>query len=279
MSAVRNTLVGAAIAAAFAVAAPSASAANAVTFKPWGNGAGNAPSLGVNDVLSVTKTGVGSNNYSDNPALNNASWAHSGGSPWYTFFLTSAADVSINLVPTAGAGVSFNPGMTVWASGGSKFDGGTGNFDDVGENGWNSPHSFNMIGQIGAAGTLWSTGSFGNQIETLAYAITNTELDGAGNGWGETIAAGVVKDVSTSNTFERGVTGSATGNSIRMDFSAMQSGWYTIFFGGTNGDYTATSYDLRVSANAIAAVPEPGSWALMIGGLGLVGALARRRKG
>lgn len=277
MSAMRSTLLSAAITAAFALAAPTASAANSISFKPWGDGAGNAPSLDIDQVLSVTKSGVGSNNYSDNPSLNNAAWAHSGGSPWYTFFLTAAADVSINLTPTAGSEALFNPGMTVWASGSTKFDGGTGNFDDVGENGWNSPHSFNMIGQIGAAGTLWSTGEYGNQLETLAYAITNTDLNGAWNGWGETIVAGVVKDVSTSNTFEKGVSGTAVGNSIQMNFSGMQSGWYTIFFGGTNGDYTATSYNLSVSA--VAAVPEPGSWAMMIGGLGLLGALARRRKG
>jgi hypothetical protein len=134
-----------------------------------------------------------------------------------------------------------------------------------------------MIGQIGSPGTLWSNGEYGNQLETLAYAITNTALNGAGNGWGDTIVAGVVNDVSSSNTFENGVSGSAVGNSIYMKFSSMQSGWYTVFFGGTNSDYTSTSYNLSVSA--VAAVPEPGTWAMMVAGLGVLGALARRRRG
>jgi glycerophosphoryl diester phosphodiesterase len=34
-----------------------------------------------------------------------------------------------------------------------------------------------------------------------------------------------------------------------------------------------------VGAAAVAAVPEPGTWALMVGGLGLIGVLARRRAG
>lgn len=273
MSALRSTLLTAAITAAFSLAAPTASAANSISFKPWGDGAGTAPELSVGETLSVTKSGVGANNYADNPSLLNSAWAHSGGSPWYTFFLTGEADVSISLTPTDGAGVEFNPGMTVWASGSSKFDGGTGNFDDVAANGWNSPHSMNVVGQIGDAGTLWSTGEYGNQIETLAYAVTGESHAASENGWGETISTGL-HDVSIGNTFENGVSGSAIGNSIYMNFTRMKSGWYTIFFGGTNSDYTAKSYNLSVSA-----VPEPGSWAMMMGGLGLLGALARRRKG
>jgi hypothetical protein len=272
----RPGVLSAAVAAGFVIAMPSAQAANAVTFKPWGDDAGNAPSLNVGDVLSVTKGGVGASNYSDNPSLLNAAWAHSGGAPWYTFFLTAEADVSISLTPTDGAGTLFNPGMTVWASGDTKFNGGTADFDDIAMNGWNSPHSFNVVGQIGDAGTLWSTGANGNQLETLAYAVTGESHAAADNGWGETIQTGF-HDVSVSNTFEQGITGSASGNSILMQFSSMQSGWYTIFFGGTNHDLTAVSYDLSVAA--VAAVPEPEACAMLLAGLAMVGAIARRRRG
>jgi hypothetical protein len=48
-----------------------------------------------------------------------------------------------------------------------------------------------------------------------------------------------------------------------------------VFFGGTNTDYTGVSYTLSVSA--VAAVPEPESWAMLLGGLGLIAAIARRR--
>lgn len=271
----KSTIIGAAIVGAFALSSPSAFAANAITFKAWGNGAGTAPTLDVGGSLSVTKSGVGASNYADNPSLLNAAWAHSGGSSWYTFFLANEADVTLSLLPTDGPGTVFNPGVTVWASGDSKFNGGTGNFDDVSANGWNSPHSFNAVGQIGDAGTLWSTGSYGNQLETLVYAVTGETHLAAENGWGEDILQGV-HDVSVSNTFEEGITGSAVGNSITLQFSKMKSGWYTVFFGGTNNDLTAVSYDMSVSAAA--AVPEPESYAMLLAGLAVIGAMARRRR-
>ena len=48
-----------------------------------------------------------------------------------------------------------------------------------------------------------------------------------------------------------------------------------------NGSTTAPgSYDpnLPVAAGAIAAVPEPATWAMMIGGVGMVGGMMRRRR-
>jgi len=267
-------LLSVAVLAAFSSAA---SAEDAITFQAWGNGAGDAPAIGAGDSLSVSKS-LPRSNYAGNPALLHSAWAHAGGTPWYTFQLTAAADVSISLNPTT-AGAIFNPGMTVWASGATMFDGGTGVNVEFANNGTAAPHSFNAVGQIGDAGTLWSSGVNGNQLETLAYAVTGAShlsSDAGGTGWDEDILTGF-HDVSISNTYENGITGvaNAGGNFISMAFNDMQPGWYTVFIGGTNHALSTVSYDLAVN---VAAVPEPEAYAMMLAGMGLVGFMARRRR-
>ena len=58
--------------------------------------------------------------------------------------------------------------------------------------------------------------------------------------------------------------------------SITETGLYqTVFdFNTTAGDH----YTLQFRSDAGGAVPEPATWTMMIGGLGLVGAMARRRK-
>jgi hypothetical protein len=271
----------AALAAAvlLACAAPAAQAADAITFQAWSNGAGDEPAIGMGDSLSVTKN-LAKSNYSDNPSLLHSAWAHAGGSPWYTFQLTGVSDVTISLTPGAGASATFMPGMTVWASGASMFNGGTGlgnNGEEQANNGWNSPHSFNAVGQIGATGTLWAaSGHGGNLLETLAYAVTGASHTSTGNGetgWDENILTGF-HDLS-SNTYVNGITGTANAGaqSLSMAFNDMQAGWYTVFIGGTNHASASSDYVLSVSA-----VPEPETYAMFLAGLSLLGLAVRRRK-
>jgi hypothetical protein len=46
----------------------------------------------------------------------------------------------------------------------------------------------------------------------------------------------------------------------------------------TNGDGVADLRQVRLGGVGVAAVPEPASWAMMLGGFGLLGAAARRRR-
>jgi hypothetical protein len=60
----------------------------------------------------------------------------------------------------------------------------------------------------------------------------------------------------------------------------MGSGWNGFYSGGVDNityDFGAAgsgSFNFEVAAG----VPEPATWAMMIGGFGLIGAAARRRK-
>lgn len=264
VSTLKTSLI--ALAGAMALLHGNIANAQAVEAKPLG-------SLDAGETISATQS-LSKSNYSDNPNLLNSAWAHAGGTPWYTFQLLSTADVSIDLTAVT-PGADFNPGITVWANGASVFDGGADNIEVGPNNGWTAPHSFNATGQIGDDGTLWMSGTNGNMLQTLVYAVTGpSHANSADNGWGETILAGV-NDISVDNTFEQGITGTASGNSIHLAFSQLQAGWYTAFIGGTNNALTSQNYMLSVTA---AAVPEPSSWALMLAGLGAAVAIRRQRK-
>lgn len=248
--------------------------AQAVDVHGWsGEGNNAAPSVSVGETITATHSLVKSN-YSDNPGLGYSAWAHAGGTPWYAFQLTETADVSIHLTPLVD-GTNFAPAITVWATGNSIFDGGS---DDIetGNNGWNAPHSFNATGQVGDFGLNWATGTNGNILETLVYAVTGpSHTDTSETGWGESIVSGV-NDLS-SNTFEQGISGTASGNQINLSFSSLSSGWYLAFIGGSNHALSSANYSLSVAATQVSSVPEPQTWALALTGLALMGAMVRRR--
>jgi len=78
-------------------------------------------------------------------------------------------------------------------------------------------------------------------------------------------------DVTTHTTIDGA--GSLLTNAIQVDDLILAPGTYTLEFFGKFVQKKGL-YDGYVTATA---VPEPAEWALMLGGLGLVGAFARRR--
>ncbi len=218
---------------------------------------------------SLTFSGAGqASSYSDNPSLNNSSWAHTGA--WYTFQNQSVGDVSVSVLGDAG----FAPGVSVWASGNAEFDGGS-NSAEVSSAGFGTPHSFNSTGALGDFGTAWmADGTGGNMQETLGYAMTGpTHLNSVSpTGWGEDLVNGA-HDVSLTNTFESGVTGSTSGNTASLAFDDLAAGWYTVYVGGTDASLGGGQYDLVISA-----VPEAETWAMLLAGLGLIGWRLRKQQ-
>ena len=259
---------------ALGLALQAQASAQAVDLHVWTSTGTNAPSLAIGETISATQSLLKSN-YADNPSLMYSAWAHAGGTPWYAFQLLQTADVTLTLNPVT-AGANFNPAITVWATGNAVFDGGSDGIE-TGINGWGAPHSFNATGQVGDDGLNWATGANGNIQETLVYAVTGpSHTDTSTTGWGESIVSGV-NDLSSS-TFEQGIHGTATGNSITLNFISLSAGWYLAFMGGSNQAFSTASYTLSVSAANVAAVPEPSTWALALIGAGLISGVVRRRR-
>lgn len=258
-----STLASAVIISLAALASSNVHAADAVSPKGW-VGSDNVVSLG--ETITANESGLKSA-YTGNPNLNFSAWAHTG--DWFVFQNTNLADVSVTVSGAAG----FAPGLTVWATGAAKFDGGTEGFgSEISAAGFGTPHSLNATGAMGDAGTLWmANGQGGNVIETLGYAVSGpAAFTAADTGWGETIFTGA-HDVSVTNTFENGVTGSTGANVATLTFSDLASGWYAVYVGGTNHASAGGAFELTVSA-----VPEAETWAMLLAGLGLVGWRLRR---
>ena len=79
-----------------------------------------------------------------------------------------------------------------------------------------------------------------------------------------------------NNTVVGEINGSPATGWTHLTYDVVGAGSDTLtFWGYSNSGYNATD---DVSVTNIAGVPEPGTWALMIGGLGLTGALLRRRR-
>ncbi len=124
---------------------------------------------------------------------------------------------------------------------------------------------------------------------SLSQIVTDTAV--AGRTYTLFVDFGVRNDVGNPGTISlivNGVTTLATGVAPTPGTWATYSASYTAGFADAGGaisvllasDNGQGDFDnVRLSDDAAAGVPEPASWALMIGGFGLVGAAARRRRG
>lgn len=79
-----------------------------------------------------------------------------------------------------------------------------------------------------------------------------------------------------ANGFEVLAEGSAYAG-LNVDGSSLTSGIYRIYL-ATGAATSVGTFNGTLSGLTVSAVPEPQTYALMMAGLGLVGAMARRRK-
>ena len=270
--AVKSILAGTVL----SMASAGAYAAGAVTVNT-ANWAGSDQVIGANDTiqsleLTMANTAGGRAGWTGNPSLNNSGWGHA--VTWFSFDVT-AANQTVTITDAVLSG-SRALGFTVWASNGA-FDGGTSAPDETSISG-NAPHSFNAVGQLGDAGTVWMSdpsvdaGGGGNLLKTLAYI--NGGSASAGGDWGEAIGAGV-NQVDLSNTYFSSVTGSSAAGFYQLVFNNLATGWYTIAIGGADNLLTGVASQ-QLTVSTVSSVPLPG--AVYLFGSALAGLMASTRR-
>jgi PEP-CTERM motif len=89
----------------------------------------------------------------------------------------------------------------------------------------------------------------------------------------------LLQDAGTIGTSTGAVTSSATPfQTYSIGFSLKNAGTATFFIGSNDVSNAGPVVDNFLITGDTAAVPEPASWAMLIAGFGLVGAVARRRR-
>ena len=128
-----------------------------------------------------------------------------------------------------------------------------------------------LDGSTGNAGILSRSFDLTGGVEyTLSFDISGSKRGGSDDV--------VVVFGSASRTFED-LAGSAPYATATLAFMPGASGSFAVSFANAGGDNVGALIDNVSITSAVAApIPEPESYALMVLGLGVIGAVARRRR-
>jgi PEP-CTERM motif len=170
-----------------------------------------------------------------------------------------------------------SPGNYVTLSGGSSFAGSNGTTWTIGGDSidfinaaFGSPTGSVGIDLNGdAAGSISTTVNVASGLSSFRLSFAYWGNGGAG----KTLNWGV-------GTLGSSLISSASAQAVAISWIADETSPVDLFFSGGVSDGFAgfTIDDITLTQEVISAVPEPGEWAMMLAGLGVVGAIARRRK-
>ena len=126
-----------------------------------------------------------------------------------------------------------------------------------------------LDGSTGNAGVLSRTFALtGGVVYTLSFDISGNKRGGSDD---VTVLFG-----SSSLTF-LGLAAATPYATSTLDFTPSADGTFAVSFSNAGGDNIGALLD-NVSISTVPAIPEPGTYALMLTGLAAVGAMARRRR-
>jgi hypothetical protein len=129
--------------------------------------------------------------------------------------------------------------------------------------------SFSLAGNQRGGTDQWD---FGFQTTGGNIDFTNIVLSGPGiSGLGSSATGPAIGSGQGALPFN------SAWNAYSMSFKAGNAGSFTAYIGTTSADNIGPLVD-DINLTKTGAVPEPATWALMIGGFGLAGATLRRRR-
>ena len=163
-------------------------------------------------------------------------------------------------------------------------------------------HSNIIDGDFGGTGNTglnsWNSGGYGGYVQVnfgSAYTLDTIELYGGyaydnlytlsfsldGTSWQALASGGYHLEPALSQTAVQGGTKYGAVHAVSTNTLANNINAQYLRYTRTGGSHWGYLYEMRVDGHAIqgqpSAVPEPQSLAMMLAGLGLMGAIARRR--
>lgn len=142
---------------------------------------------------------------------------------------------------------------------------------------------------ITAANSIYHYDLAGTLINQMIFPISSINYTGIDFGYGLLFASYngsqlgyTVRDLGLNQlrAYNLGfdITGIAVGRSANLYLTSANNIYEYDFFGNQLNVMTFPDSQILYSSIDVAAVPEPASWAMLIAGFGLVGAVARRRR-